>query len=212
MRILAAVSASGLLVGGVYASGALDAGEVYDLPLSEVRTRLADMPLPMDALHTAGGSNKAQASIALDETAVRWRVASGAGGSALFTANLHREGPQRTRVTLDYAPAKSGEKYLDRLTGTRFLRGFAETSFAQQVDARLEQRPYDRNAALMKFAEEANRDPEAVKELGATMRGIFTDIAGEVQANTRASEPPPVNPKQAMKDATRPSVVLPPND
>lgn len=181
------MTASGLAVGGgLYAGGVLTTGEVYDLSVAEARSRLMTVSLPRDVLVTAGGSDAADVDMDVLSDSISWEVSRGGKRAARFTANLRPEGPMRTRVTIDYANDRSPSSYADRLLSTKFLRSYVETSFAEEVDARLEARPADRDRALTEFANHVAADPEIVRELGLTTEGMFRGIGAQARANAVA--------------------------
>lgn len=207
MKILLAISGSAAAVGGLYAGGALSPGEVYDISVSDARARLAAMSLPPPLLMTAGGSDSAAVSVQNGTDAVEWRIATGRVEPALFTAKLYPEGPLKTRVVLNYDSGKTGANFADRLMSTRFMRGFAETSFAEKVDSVLENRPFDQHAAFQSFAVSAANDPEQMRELGNEIGGMFSETSNQVKAWEQDHSTIYVG--KSMNAATRPSVDLP---
>lgn len=208
MKTFLIIAASGVTVGGLYAGGAFDRGEVYDLPIAEVRSRLAEVQIPQMAAMTAAGSERGEVRIASDGQSVRWIL--NRGDSPTFSAALTAEAPNRTRVKLTYRPASLDQGFGDRLRSTRFMRGFAETSFAEEVDARLEGRVADQAQAMRDFAREVANDPEAVRELGMATRDMFKSVSNQLDATMRAEGPDP-NARQKMAAATEPMTKLPVN-
>ena len=200
------ISASGLAVGGLYAGGAFDRGEVYPLPIAEARSRLETMTLPNASRAFAGGSDAAVISAEQSADTFKWRVGLADSDPAVFSARLQPEGAARTRVFLDYRKADTGYAYADRLLSTRFMRTYAETSFHEQVDAVLEGRPADEARALQSFAAHAATHPEDMEEVGAAMEGMFKEVADQMNAmsadaNIRGS----TSARDRMDAATRPS-------
>lgn len=200
------ISASGLAVGGLYAGGAFDRGEVYPLPIAEARSRLETMTLPRASRAFAAGSGAAVISAEQSGDTFSWPVGVADSDPAVFSARLQPEGTGRTRVFLDYRTADTGSVYADRLLSTRFMRSYAETSFHEQVDAVLDGRPADEGQALQSFAAHAAAHPEDMQEVGAAMEGIFKDVADQmnamsVDANLRGS----TSARDRMDAATRPS-------
>jgi hypothetical protein len=208
LKLVMAVSGSGLLVGSLYAGGALSRGEVYDLPLDDARARLIEMPVPRDALLGAAGSEVPVMRVRAAAESVSWRLGS-AEDAPVITARLKSEGAAKTRVVVDYAPVRS-QSFVGRLMSTSFMRSFVRTSFEEQVDAELEGRPFDRQGALRAFAREAAENPDQVRELGQTVGGIFQEVGNEAAAAAHASATDSRGPKESMEAATRPSVILQP--
>ena len=216
------IGGSALAVGGLWAGGAFDRGEVYDLPMPEARSRLEALTLPKEVLAVAGGKDAEFSEDAAGYT-LTWKLNSGEGKPAKFSAYLMPEGPARTRVRLYYQTSKSSSsfaQYADKLMSTGFMRSYAESGFHEQVDAALEGRPADQGNAMREFAARAARHPEEVREVGATVSGILDDVAGQAaegmkaEAEWRRAErdqarmPPQRSAQESMSAATRPSVDL----
>ena len=208
MKTILLIAASGVTVGGLYAGGAFDRGKVYDLPIAEARTRLANVRIPQLAAETALGRDDINLRPISTSDAIEWRVSGSAG--AIFSAVLTSEGPGRTRVKLDYEPAKVDGSYADKLRSTRFLRGFAETTFEEEVDARLEGRVADQAQAMRDFAREIASDPEAVRELGLVTEEMFKSVSAQLNENMRAERIEP-SARTRMDAATKPMIQLPVN-
>lgn len=169
--------------GGLYVGTSFAKGEVYNLPIAEVRSRLMSLSLSPDTLAIAGGSN--DASVAVDSTSdsIVWSVPTGGDRAARFIANLRAEGPSRTRVIITYVNGSSAPGYADRLTSTRFFRSYAETNFNEDVDARLDGRPVDKRKARRDFATRAAADPRQLRELGLASASAFNEIQAQATAD-----------------------------
>jgi hypothetical protein len=201
LKIFLFIAASGMAAGVLYAGGAFDRGQVYDLPIAEARARLAASQIPQMAAGT-------EVTPVADGDSIEWRV-NGVSG-AVFSASLASEGPSRTRVILDYAPATVDGDFGDRLRSTRFMRGFAETSFAEEVDARLEGRVADQAQAMRDFARQVANDPEAVRELGLVTQGMFQSVSDQFKENSQL-QPSGPGARARMDAATKPMIQLPVN-
>ena len=201
MKTILLIAASGVTVGGLYAGGAFDRGQVYDLPISEARSRLAEVQIPQ----MASGTDVRPVT---DGDTIEWRVNGTVG--AVFSASLASEAPNRTRVILDYEPATVDGGFADRLRSTRFLRGFAETTFAEEVDARLDGRVADQAQAMRDFARQVASDPEAVRELGLVTEDMFKSVSAQLNETMRADRSEP-SAGARMDAATKPMIQLPVN-
>jgi hypothetical protein len=202
------LAASGVTVGGLYAGGAFDRGQVYDLPIAEARARLNAVQIPQMAAATAAGRDGVEVRPVSSGDTIEWRISGTTG--AIFSATLTSEGPTRTRVLLDYEPARVDGGYADKLRSTRFLRGFAETTFAEEVDARLDGRVADQAQAMRDFAREIASDPEAVRELGLVTEDMFKNVSEQLNENMRAERLEP-SARSRMDAATKPMIQLPVN-
>ena len=209
LKTLILITASSVAVGGLYAGGAFDRGEVYAMPLSLVRARLVSVQFPAMAAMAAAGTDRAIRANVSDNR-VRWTLNERTG--ATFTATMQPEGPLRTRVVLDYQPGETGDGHAERLLATAFMRDFAETSFREEVDARIEGRAPDHDRALQDFAARTAADPSYVRELGLAVEGMMNDVHEQAQGmQPSADYRSAVSTQENMRAATRPSVVLPTN-
>ena len=217
MKAIAIIAASGVTVGGLYAGGAFDRGEVYNVPIAQARMRLELMELPEAMFNAAGGSSVSDSEQGDTYT---WKVMVGSEKAAVFTARLKAEGPSQTRVTLDYTRPKSKDAWSDRLLSTNFMRTYTETSFHEYVDAAIENRRPDQSEAMKAFAAHAAAHPEDIRELGEATQGIFMEVAEQmksIEADMKYSHSTYLNsPRVRMEaatrpnpDATRPTVPLP---
>jgi hypothetical protein len=202
LKLLAVIGGSGVLVSGLYAGGAIGAGQVYDLPLATVKSELVAMPLSSDLLNLSAAST---VDVETQDGSVRWEIMRGDQEVATFVAHLRPARSGKTRVTVDYIAA-SDPKLQDRLSSTAFLRNFAQSTFEEQVDARLEGRPYDQAAAMRAFAEHTRNHPEDVREMGMAVGGMFAEV--NKQAGRTRGEVRTVHADRSMAAATRPSTTL----
>ena len=211
------IGASGLAVGGLYAGGAFDRGELYNVPIAEARMRLEMMELPPALFNAAGGSTTTDGKQGDTYT---WKVMAGTKKAAVFTARLQPEGPSRTRVTLDYVRENGTDPWSDRIMSTDFMRSYTETSFHEYVDAAIENRRPDQSSAMREFAAYATTHPEDIRELGEATQGIFMEVADQMKAieadmkysQSIYSNSPRLRMEAATRpnpDATRPSTPLP---
>lgn len=211
------IGASGVAVGGLYAGGAFDRGEVYNVPIAQARMRLELMELPPAVSNVAGGS---AAQDGQNGDTYTWKILAGSEKTAVFTAHLQAEGPAQTRVTLDYTRPKGKGDWSDRFLSTSFMQSYAETSFHEYVDAAIENRRPDQNEAMKAFAANAAAHPDQIRELGLVTEGMFKDVAEQMKSMKAGgqfsdysySNSTRVRMEAATKpsvDATRPTTPLP---
>lgn len=200
------IGASGLAVGGLYAGGAFDRGEVYNVPIADVRMRLGMLELPQAMFNAVGGST---ATDSQQGDTYTWKVMAGSEKAAVFTAHVKAEGSSRTRVTLDYTRSASKNGWSDSLLSTDFMRKYTETTFHEYVDAAIENRRPDQHDAMQAFAAEAAAHPEDLRELGEATQGIFMEVADQmkaIEADMKYSQSIYSNsPRLRMEAATRPN-------
>ena len=209
MKIQLALAASGLTLGGLYAGGAFKTGELYDLPVAQVRSELAAMPLPREVLRAAGASDQIPVKMDFGDEWISWSFKGSEGAMSSFTARFRQEAEGKTRVWLHHSVQAADRGMVSRLTSTRFMRGYATASFEEQVDARLDGRSFDYSKAMQVFARRSTEDPEQVRELGLAVRDMYVE-AGEraAEAAHGTGNSYPTDGKAAMEAATRPSVDL----
>lgn len=118
-------------------------GEVYPIPLAEVRETLRQTDPPMGVL---GSQAVDWRTSRLGDGTVVWAILSSGGTELIrFAAHTSAEDAQSTRVTLDVLPPEGRMK-------TRVTKGMADNpaiadlyraAITEQVDARLENRGFD---------------------------------------------------------------------
>lgn len=197
------------MVGGLYASDALTVGKVYDLPAAEVRSELVAMPLFPELIAVAGVSDAASVEIDQGASWVRWQISSGDRTVSRFTAHFSSEAPGRTRVTLEQDKLDPGTDRARRISETKFMRGYTQSSFAEQIDARLEGRAYDRANVMQTFGEHHARNPEEVRELGLAVGEMFNEVSNEAMFAVHSGGLVEADVRLQMEAATRPSIELP---
>src|SRR5687767_10706609 len=197
-----------MLLGSLYAGGALTTGEVYDKPIAQVRAELAAMPVEGFVIHSVAGSDGTQVKVRQTPESIAWHFMVGDHEVSVFTASLRQEDRWRTRVRLAHKPGANPIPEVARLTSTAMMRGISEAAMAERVDAQLEDRVVDEGEAMLSLGRHLSEHPEQVREYGAAIEQMYTEVGNQFAANGAgaASEP---DPKIMMERATRPSVVLP---
>ena len=210
MKALTVITASGLAVGGLYAGGAFDRGQVYDLSLTDARMRLEAVELTPESEAAAGGSKTTFNETGNEFT---WSVLADNRLVGSFRATLKAEGPKRTRVLLSYRTGSIDGGFGDRLMSTSFMRSYAETSLYERVDAALDGRPADPSRAMHAFADNAAAHPEQIRELGLVTQEMFASVADQLKSSgveyaDRSSQlhaRVPRDPRESMAAATQPN-------
>ena len=117
-------------------------GTVYERPLEEVHTMLADI----DELPPVFGSNEPDHHMdSSDPNAVAWILTKDDSEIMRFTAELAPEGQAKTRVTVTAtAPTESPYGNMaQRLADHKEIGDLYVTAMTEQIAARLEGRPFD---------------------------------------------------------------------
>jgi hypothetical protein len=180
MKILLALGGSGLLLGGLYASGAPAPGRIYDMPYEQAYAELSSMPVPGALIGTDSGSGAPSVVIRRSPRSIGWQFQVGGHDVALFTVRLSPEGPDRTRVRVEYSPGEDLSPELRHLSSAGLIRELARLAMSEQVEAQLEHRPVDQDRIVEALARHAAAHPEQIREfegaLGQTVAGLHRQV------------------------------------
>lgn len=209
MKALIGLGAAAASLVGVHASGVLDRGEVYAKPYSVAYAELATMPVPPEAIGLAGAE-----AVEVEERPGRidWIFRMPGGQTARFSATLSEEDRRHTRVEVEFSAGDPAGDAADRLINSDFLRSTARLALAEQVDARLDNRPFNSMKFGQALAEHQKANPQEVERLGHAVGGMFNQVAEQVRANSEldgSAQPGPPD-RRAMEAATRPMINPPP--
>lgn len=210
MKTLLGFGLSGALVGGLYAAGTLSAGEVYDLPASEVTSRLASMPIPLTLLRVTGGSDATTVEVRRSAEAISWNFMLGDERVSTLTARLSPEGDGRTRVVVNQDSIQHPSPEIQRLASTQLAGDLIELGMAELVDARLEGREPDSGDVMQRLALHTAEHPEQVREYGRAVGDMMADLGNQARANAEADGAyrHETSPSERMEAATKPSLQL----
>jgi hypothetical protein len=207
-----------MLLGGLYASDALSAGQVYDVPLEQAYSELSSMPLPDPLISPVSRGDAASVAVRRSPRSIDWHFQIAGQDVAVFTATLSSEGADRTRVRIAYTPAEPPSPELGQLTSTALVRDLARIAMTEQVSAELENRPVDRDKIVDALARHAAAHPDQIREFSRGAGEMVAGLHGQIHENSKdlpiAAEsleaPVPLGlDHSAMNAATRPSVELP---
>ncbi|MCX8475224.1 MAG: hypothetical protein MT490_05440 [Sphingomonas sp.] len=193
-----------VLAGGVYFHGPLATGETYARPASEVAQVLENLTLPKAVTRMVESvPNGAYTRDVVPGKSVTYFFHARGGQAAKFVATYQAVDATHTRVSTSMTMSGDAETLLK----SRFMplaKQFAtvgEVAMREQIDARLEQRDFDKGVVTeaMKGYAMANMG-EIQKSAAAAM-----EEAAELHSEFRASRytPPPGQP---AFDAGRPMV------
>lgn len=213
VKLLIGLAGSGLLAGGLYATGALTPGTVYDKPFDEAYADLSSMPvtplLGFDKAMPGPGAGQRVDQVSMTRTAnsIGWRLTVGPTEIATFTAQLTPVGPSRTRVTVDFRPnGKGSEKSLE---STVMITDLARIAMAEQIDARLENRQSNARAMFLAMGRHITANPDQLRDFGRAVEGAMGEVAVQLHGTDGDSNRP--SRPHDLNDPTRPSAMLPAN-
>lgn len=197
-------------VGGLYATDALTRGEVYALPYDEAYAELSSMPLPPDVTQLSLGSAGSKVEVRQEGSVIAWLFMADGSESGRFTATLSREGDDRTRVIVDYLPGSEPPEGLMRISDSALMRKLAAAALAEQVDSRLEGRPFERSGFMQRAADHLQNNPDEIKAYGEAVKQTMIDLSEQVRVNAEGTTAPTYDPPvgKPSPDATRPSLDL----
>lgn len=147
--VIGVAAVSGLGTAG-YVSGAFEGGEYYEMAPADVSAKLAGMTLPEEMQDTTGFLSMRTAAAGPQQ--VKWDIVSGGYSIAEIDAFLEPSG-SGTRVSVEFAMLDGPEK--EQIAKVmplddEFMGDVIEMALTEQIDATLEDRPFDqRKLALM---------------------------------------------------------------
>lgn len=200
MKVLLGVGGSGMLLGGLYASDALTSGHVYDIPLAQAYGELSTMPVPGVFMQAATGTGAPEVSIRRSAQAIDWQFQVHGQSVATFTARLSPEGPDRTRVRVEYTLGEPLSPELRHLTSATLVRELARIAMTEQVEAQLEDRPVDQDRIADALARHAAAHPEQVQDFEHAMGDMVMGLHRQVNETSREMAPAASGPSPEAAD------------
>jgi hypothetical protein len=150
MKLASLVGCVGLAGSGLYMSGAFSAGEVDDRPVADVRRVVENTPVWMKMNGIFEGPADRPIHVATttgEDGSVVWRFTDGGHELQVVRASIVAEGRNRTRVSVDATPGDALERRIPgaaKMIGSDMIQDLIELAFAEQIDARMESRPFDK--------------------------------------------------------------------
>lgn len=183
-EIMMGLAATGMVGGGVWYSGALGGGEFYPVAPSDVAHELAIMDLPDEVGQALDGNDLVRLrTTRKGNEEVRWDVLLNNVPIAHFVAELEAaEGG--TNVTVDFELADSDlAKAAGKETplSTELVQTLTEIALAEQVDATLEKREFDRERVANAAATWIATHPGATMAYGMKMQAMIESASPELQ-------------------------------
>jgi hypothetical protein len=185
VKIIIGIGGSGMLLGSLYASDALTAGRVYDIPLQQAYSELSTMPVPDPLLQATTANGATSVAIRRSAEAIDWQFEVRGRNVATFTVRLSAESADRTRVRIEYTPGEPLSPELGHLTSAALIRDLARIAMSEQVEAQLEHRPFDQNEIVDALARHAASHPEQVREYGVAVGEMLVGMRRQIDENSR---------------------------
>jgi hypothetical protein len=171
--------------GGAYFSGALDGGEVYNMSAEQVASQLEHMVLPQDLESSMDSMEGTSVHVSRNGTkSVTWTFSLSGLDIAEFKAELTNEGPNKTRVNVNFEIPENGagEFAKDTPAATLLIKAVAEIAMAEQLDATLEKRKYDSKRVGNTIAAYALTHPAEILAFSGSMAKFTAHADPEQQA------------------------------
>lgn len=175
MKIILIGAAAALGLGGMVAAGSMSdggggEGEVYARPIGQVQAELAAMPMSPEVARAYRKSFGDRMEVRQESGAVVWRFSAQGREVARFTATLTEEGPERTRVSVDYTPGALLKGDDGDLLAHPVVAHAAELTMAEQIDSTFEGRSFDEARVKAAVTAYAAMHPDEVKSIELSPR------------------------------------------
>ena len=215
MKIVYGIAGASAAVGGLYAGGVLESGQVYPKPFDQAYAELSSMPIPEMARQGAGSSDIVIRRYA---DSIEWHFRHKDEDLYVFTASLSREDDQHTRVKVDFDVGDALDPQSKKLLGSDYIRSIAGLALNEQVSSELEDRSFDQRRFATQLAVRAKIHPRELEAFGDGIRQMMLDNAEIIRANSEGLRddyrlPPHIEQqfetRKSMDAATRPMTTLP---
>jgi hypothetical protein len=149
MKIILLAGIAAIVAGGVYLHGPLRNGETYDRTIDEAYETVRNMPMPRQfgrmVENVPGGTVKMDYA---DQQAIVWRFTAKGKDAALFKVEFTPvDEPGKVYVSTSYEPLEAAPLLFDGsdnlMSDPELFDKMARVSMREQVDARLERRPFN---------------------------------------------------------------------
>ncbi len=165
--------------GGVY-MGVGNSGIDYDGSVAQVRSQLIAMDLPdefEESLEDSNGSVRVDSS---KPDQIRWRIYVEGHEVGEVAATLKAVDADTTNVQVEWDPGDALPKGSSAraIAMQPFVEQVAETFVAEQIDATLEDREFNKRAVALQVAAYASTHPKEMKQYMAKMQAL-ADGEGE---------------------------------
>lgn len=149
MKIILLAGIAAIVAGGVYLHGPLRNGETYDRTIDEAYESVRNMAMPRQfgrmVENVPGGSVKMDYA---DRQSIVWRFTAKGKDAALFRVDFTPvDEPGKVYVTTSYEPLENASLLFDSsdslMSDPALFDQMARVSMREQVDSRLERRPFN---------------------------------------------------------------------
>lgn len=197
--------------GGAYMYNNSNAGIDYDGSSTEIHARLAAMPMPEelgDSVQRDGSGSVITDAASPD--AVRWRFYIEGAEIGYVTAALRPVDGDTTNVQVEWDPGDGLPKGSSAraIAMQPLVEQVAETFMAEQIDATLEDHPFNKRAVGLQLAAYVASHPKEMKQYMARVQALSEDAEsgskGKYRPRMKGESRPPearIEPGKPMVDA-----------
>lgn len=184
--------------GGAYMYHNSNSGIDYEGSVQAIHAQLAAMPMPEelgDSLEGDGGGSVVTDSDKPD--AVSWRFFVSGQEIGRLTASLKPAGSNATNVQVEFDPGKALPKGSDAraIAMQPLVEQVAETIMAEQIDATLEHRPFNKRSVGLQLAAYVASHPKEMRQYMARVQSLSENAEklgeSDYQPRMRGESRPP---------------------
>jgi hypothetical protein len=167
--------AAAIIAGGLYVHNPYVGGTVYQMPITDVYQKLAEMELPGDMGASSYSSGSGIEMDREENKSVTWKIRQQGDIIARYTAELSPMGAKATtvRVKFEIDPEGRVAKQNNRIAQSKFVADMANITMSEQVDATLMNREYNQKAVGAKILAYIMLHKDALS-------GFMADISAEM--------------------------------
>lgn len=182
--------------GGAYMYGG-NRGIDYDGSVQSVHAELASMSLPQEFADSVNEDGRGSVRVdAHDPHRVSWHFQIDGQELGKVTADLTAKGASTTNVAVEWAPGDDLPKGSSAraVAMQPLVEQVSETFMAEQIDATLEDRPFDKRAVGLQLAAYVASHPKEMKQYMAKVEALSEDAKegkGDWEPRMRGESRPP---------------------
>ncbi len=173
--------------GGAFVYGWGNSGIDYDGAVTEVRSQLVAMPMPEELRDSMEEGRGAVRTVATSPNEVAWHFEIEGHEVGQVAAKLTPVDSDTTNVTVEWDPGDALPKGSNAraVAMQPLVEQVAETFVAEQIDATLEGRPFNKKVVAMQVAAYAASHPREMKQYMAKVQAMADDPGIEIEEEMR---------------------------
>ena len=195
------------LCGGAFVIGG-NHGIDYDGSVAQVHSELASMPMPPELEESIEDGSGAVRTVAASADQIRWHFEVDGHEIGRIAAKLTPVDGDTTNVQVEWEPGDALPKGSNAraVAMQPLVEEVAETFMAEQIDATLEDRPFNKKVVAMQVAAYAASHPREMKQYMAKVQAMTEDPGLEVEEEMGPPMPGESRPPVARFEPGKPMV------